>query len=398
MFELYGTKCRDLLGASGFGSEVVASGYSSSQDEHRFDTDAEDQHIVSAASPGRASASRGASDQPLFKVFLAEDGSPTFQGLAEVRCDSENDLLNELARGQQARATCETGVHDKSSRSHAFYRLIITCGDQAGELLLVDLAGSERNKDSAKHDAQLQREGAEINASLMALKNCFRAQAAGQAFVPFRSSHLTRILKQSLTDRFAKTAIIATVSPSSGDTEHTLSTLSNVSLMLKKGAHSLHHRKFRTEAVKSAASVKADAEFRKALLADPKRWSAERVQEWWREHAPPSVDAPTGVSGVMLARWPKSRFVQHCRDSARAAPTAPRGAADAPPSTPRGVASPAGATSRSPRVGGSSPGTPTAVDSGQVGAKMYDLYRGEVARLRRHQQRKVAAKRGPSSS
>lgn len=39
-----------------------------------------------------------------------------------------------------------------------------------GVLMLVDLAGSERNIDSSEHNQQRRKEGAEINASLAALK------------------------------------------------------------------------------------------------------------------------------------------------------------------------------------------------------------------------------------
>jgi hypothetical protein len=105
----------------------------------------------------------------------------------------------------------------------------------------------------------MHKESADINSALMALKDCFRAyhkavgtsaprtsQAQGASFssssaseqvhIPFRASLLTRILKHCFvqstckadTLRLHKTTIVATVSPSVLDTEHTLNTLDHV--------------------------------------------------------------------------------------------------------------------------------------------------------------------------
>ncbi|KAG8463118.1 hypothetical protein KFE25_011115 [Diacronema lutheri] len=50
-----------------------------------------------------------------------------------------------------------------------------------GQLLVVDCAGTERREDSAYHTAERRREGAEINSSLHALKECFRAMTNAHA-------------------------------------------------------------------------------------------------------------------------------------------------------------------------------------------------------------------------
>jgi Kinesin motor domain len=140
-----------------------------------------------------------------------------------------------------------TGVHDSSSRSHAVLRIYIqrgassgvgpdgrTCSVPApeGVLTLVDLAGSEHRIDSMHHSADRRKEGACINASLMALKECIRARAAGQnASHQYRKSKLTMALKASFLFPSARTLIIATVSPASKDTEHSLNTLRHACIM-----------------------------------------------------------------------------------------------------------------------------------------------------------------------
>ena len=137
-----------------------------------------------------------------------------------------------------------TGVHDSSSRSHAILRIYIQrdvnhLGGYSsigavheGVLTLVDLAGSEHRIDSMHHSADRRKEGAGINASLMALKECIRARAAGlNASHQYRKSKLTMALKASFLAPSARTLIIATVSPASKDTEHTLNTLRHACIM-----------------------------------------------------------------------------------------------------------------------------------------------------------------------
>ena len=146
-----------------------------------------------------------------------------------------------------------------------------------GQLMLVDLAGSERNYETTKMTAQQHKESAQINLSLMALKECFRAyhhnstSGARPVRVPYRSSVLTRILRGCFTDpRSHRTAVVATLSPSPIDIQHTLNTLDHVVKMaprLEKGIDSV--------------TVEVPLYGSSAFGHLPvEKWSADQVQAW----------------------------------------------------------------------------------------------------------------------
>ena len=95
-----------------------------------------------------------------------------------------------------------------------------------GKLLLVDLAGSERDADCQSNNRQRRMEGAEINKSLLALKECIRALDSGSSHVPFRASKLTMVLRDSFLDpNSSKIVMIACINPGSSSADHTLNTL-----------------------------------------------------------------------------------------------------------------------------------------------------------------------------
>ena len=96
---------------------------------------------------------------------------------------------------------------------------------QVGRLSFIDLAGSERGADTFDNDRQTRLEGAEINKSLLALKECIRALDGGAGHVPFRGSKLTEVLRDSFVGDQARTVMIANISPSSSSVEHSLNTL-----------------------------------------------------------------------------------------------------------------------------------------------------------------------------
>ena len=67
-------------------------------------------------------------------------------------------------------------------------------------------------------------DGAEINKSLLALKECIRAIDQDKKHTPFRGSKLTLVLRDSFIGN-SRTLMIANISPSLSCTEHTLNTL-----------------------------------------------------------------------------------------------------------------------------------------------------------------------------
>jgi len=112
------------------------------------------------------------------KVTIREDGNGRVNrvGLGAVKCGDENALLSEIERGNEARTTHATAINSVSSRSHAICDIVVKdgAGRMWGKLSLIDLAGSERAADTRSHNRQRRLESAEINKSLLALKECIR--------------------------------------------------------------------------------------------------------------------------------------------------------------------------------------------------------------------------------
>ncbi|XQJ29255.1 Kinesin-13 4, putative [Leishmania guyanensis] len=137
------------------------------------------------------------------------------------------ELWQLVQAGIEQRRTGTTTANEHSSRSHAVLSLHIKdcgCVGFTGTVNFVDLAGSERAADTAAHDRLTRLEGAEINKSLLALKECIRALDEKKKHVPFRGSRLTEVLRDSFTGN-SKTVMIAAVSSSSLNHEHTNNTL-----------------------------------------------------------------------------------------------------------------------------------------------------------------------------
>ncbi|XP_008069192.1 kinesin-like protein KIF24 [Carlito syrichta] len=174
------------------------------------------------------------------RLFAREDSKHVVQivGLRELQVDSVELLLEVILKGSKERSTGATGVNADSSRSHAVIQIQIKDSTKRtfGRISFIDLAGSERAADARDTDRQTKMEGAEINQSLLALKECIRALDQEHTHTPFRQSKLTQVLKDSFIGN-AKICMIANISPSHMATEHTLNTLRYADRVkeLKKG-------------------------------------------------------------------------------------------------------------------------------------------------------------------
>eukprot|EP00826_Nyctotherus_ovalis_P049733 TRINITY_DN6029_c0_g3_i9.p2 TRINITY_DN6029_c0_g3~~TRINITY_DN6029_c0_g3_i9.p2 ORF type:complete len:383 (+),score=85.90 TRINITY_DN6029_c0_g3_i9:454-1602(+) len=148
-----------------------------------------------------------------------------------------------IAFGLSERTTGVTGANVDSSRSHGILQISMrdARGRAAGKISFIDLAGSERGADTLNQNKQTRMDGAEINKSLLALKECIRALDQDKRHTPFRGSKLTLVLKDSFMGN-CKTLMIANVSPTAGCCEHTLNTLRYADRVkeLRKGPASLH--------------------------------------------------------------------------------------------------------------------------------------------------------------
>ncbi|KAL7464037.1 hypothetical protein ACHAXS_004376 [Conticribra weissflogii] len=164
------------------------------------------------------------------KLKVLEDGKGEIivTGLEEFAVKTPEDFLQFVDMAQNNRTTHATEANDSSSRSHAICQILLrdkNSGRLKGKLSLVDLAGSERGTDTKAHNKSRRAESSDINTSLLALKECIRAIDSESKHVPYRQSKLTLILKDCFVSKLARTAMIATVSPGSSSTDHTVNTL-----------------------------------------------------------------------------------------------------------------------------------------------------------------------------
>ena len=99
-----------------------------------------------------------------------------------------------IGSGLQSRTSGVTGANADSSRSHAILQLQLKARSDMrayGKMSFIDLAGSERGADTIDQNKQTRMDGAEINKSLLALKECIRALDMEKKHLPFRGSKLT---------------------------------------------------------------------------------------------------------------------------------------------------------------------------------------------------------------
>ncbi|XP_070166066.1 uncharacterized protein Klp10a isoform X3 [Polyergus mexicanus] len=164
------------------------------------------------------------------KLRVLEDGKQQVQivGLTEKVVETCDEVLKLIQHGNSARTSGQTSANSNSSRSHAVFQIIARMPGTHkvhGKFSLIDLAGNERGADTSSANRQTRMEGAEINKSLLALKECIRALSRKGTHLPFRASKLTQVLRDSFIGEKSKTCMIAMISPGMSSCEHSLNTL-----------------------------------------------------------------------------------------------------------------------------------------------------------------------------
>ncbi|XP_028283500.1 kinesin-like protein KIF2C isoform X2 [Parambassis ranga] len=165
------------------------------------------------------------------KLRVLEDERQQVQvvGLEEVLVSTAEEVINIVRIGSACRTSGQTSANANSSRSHAVLQIVLRRNDRAttlhGKFSLVDLAGNERGTDVSSDDRSTLVETAEINRSLLALKECIRSLGANSDHIPFRMSTLTKVLRDSFIGEKSRTCMIAMVSPGMASCEYTMNTL-----------------------------------------------------------------------------------------------------------------------------------------------------------------------------
>lgn len=247
----------------------------------------------------------------VLKVCDDSNGVTNIIGLMKQTVNTEVEFMECINQANSIRSTHSTNINAVSSRSHVFFRMHI--GSSGGELTLLDLAGSERNEDSLYHTPDRIRESIEINSSHMALKQCVNAMVGrddnvtnGAEYVPYRSSMLTRILKDCLWASQSKAAVIVTISPTCTDTEHTL--------------HALKVGRLMGGLNDPIIETKIDVEnlvMEENLPESVRTWSNENICDWLSTLNDGNlqkylINVSSSVDGKQLVRFGMSRFIQIC--------------------------------------------------------------------------------------
>lgn len=195
------------------------------------------------------------------KLRVLEDARNQVQvvGLQERSVESVDDVIKLIATGNHIRTSGVTSANNHSSRSHAVFQILLkkrVNHKLRGKFSLIDLAGNERGADTSSANRQTRMEGAEINKSLLALKECIRALGRKGGHLPFRASKLTQVLRDSFIGENSRTCMvsnqwlmlsddaynpdsalqIAMISPGTSSCEHSLNTLRYADRVKELGA------------------------------------------------------------------------------------------------------------------------------------------------------------------
>lgn len=163
------------------------------------------------------------------ELHESRDGRVYIKDCTETMATTCEDVLHIIVEGEKNRKVASTKMNDTSSRSHAVLILKLTQENRStatkkfSRLFLVDLAGSEQVKRTGA-TGQTFKEATHVNGSLSALNNVISALTEKSDHVPYRNSHLTRMLSDSLGGN-SKTVLLMACSPAFDSIRETHTTL-----------------------------------------------------------------------------------------------------------------------------------------------------------------------------
>jgi hypothetical protein len=236
------------------------------------------------------------------------DGTVRLDRASCIVVKSPTQFLTVLRASQRRRVNQSTAKNkdDGSNRSHAVFQIRTASmygsferrsgGEHNGGLLtLIDFAGTVEQLS----DTNAQGDSANETASLCALKECIRARMSTipNRSISYRSSNLTRVMRESLESGDSQLAVIATVAPTAIDTEETIQTLETVSLLTGTSLHEGESRK-----LSSSQTGCYDQRTRKA----PKDWTYSELVHWLTEQRlVGNLVVPGHVDGRRIMRMSK---------------------------------------------------------------------------------------------
>ena len=173
-----------------------------------------------------------AKQQVSLQIKETKDKTFYVHDLSQPEVKFVQDLMRHMEEGNLRRQVGCTELNADSSRSHSIFTVYIQmvenledgeCRTVTSKLNLVDLAGSERQA-KTRASGETLKEGCNINLSLSVLGTVIDTIVKGKGHVPFRSSPLTMLLKDSLGGN-SKTCMFANINPADSNISETVSTL-----------------------------------------------------------------------------------------------------------------------------------------------------------------------------
>eukprot|EP01061_Rhynchopus_euleeides_P008667 TRINITY_DN17801_c0_g1_i1.p1 TRINITY_DN17801_c0_g1~~TRINITY_DN17801_c0_g1_i1.p1 ORF type:complete len:1123 (+),score=622.39 TRINITY_DN17801_c0_g1_i1:230-3598(+) len=173
-----------------------------------------------------------AKNQVTLNIKESKDKTFYVHDLSQPEVKYVQEMMQLMEEGTFRRQVAATELNTDSSRSHSIFTVCIEmvetteegdCRTVTSKLNLVDLAGSERQS-KTRASGDTLKEGCNINLSLSALGTVIDTLVKGKGHVPYRSSALTMLLKDSLGGN-SKTVMFANVGPADMNVAETISTL-----------------------------------------------------------------------------------------------------------------------------------------------------------------------------